>query len=121
MKKSNVRNYVVSAFRYYARMGEPGTGEIAKLKHLNEAERLDLSAVAAMLDKLSLQGDITTIAAVKEVYFLDAHEKYKRDEISKKVIRYSINNYISERTVWNYLDKAQKIFIKIRCLRFERI
>ncbi len=121
MKKSNVRNYVVSAFRYYSRMGEPSISEIAKLKHLTEAERLDLSAVAAMLDKLSSQGDITTIAAVREVYFIDAHEKYKRDDISKKVIRYSLNNYISDRTVWNYLDKAQKIFINIRCLRFESI
>lgn len=121
MKKSNVRNYVVAAFRFYARMGEPDLSGIPKLEHLTEAERLDLSAVAAMLEKLRAQGDTSTIAAVREVYFLDAFKKYNRDGISKKVIKYALNNYVSERTVWGNIDKAMKLFVEIRKLRLEKI
>lgn len=119
MKKSNVRNYVVAAFRFYARMGEPDLSRISKLEHLTEAERLDLSAVAAMLEKLRAQGDTSTIAAVREVYFLDAKKELKKKDISKRVLYYSLDNYCSDRTVWRQIDKAMLIYAETRCLRIE--
>lgn len=119
MKKNNVRDYVISAFRYYARMGEPSETEIKNLKNISTAERLDLSAAAAMLEKLSAQGDVSSIAAVREIYFFEPDRKLRHNELSQRVIHYALNNYTSDRTVWRSLKRATNIFIELRNLRYE--
>ncbi len=119
MKKNNVRDYIISAFRFYARMGEPDESEIKKLTHLTTAERLDLSAVAGMLNALSERGDISALAAVREIYFTEADKKLRRNEISQRVIHYALENYTSDRTVWRNLERAWKLFLNIRQLRIE--
>ena len=120
MKKSNVRSYVIAAFRYYARMGEPDKIAIKKLKHLTEAERRDLSAVAAMLLELSHSGDVTTIAVVREVYFFEPEKHLKKNDVTNRVVRYALENYTSDRNVWRSIDKAMRLFIELRCLRVDK-
>lgn len=119
MKKSNVRDYIITALRFYARFGEPDEAEIKKLTHLSQAERLDLSAVAATLEELSERGDVTAISAVREIYFVEPTRKMNRNEISERLIRYALNNYISERTAWRMIERAFKIFVDKRILRVE--
>lgn len=120
MKNRNVRGYIISAMRFYARMGEPDVTEIKKLKHISEAERLDLSAVASMLEILSERRDVSALAAVREIYFFEPQKKLNKQDISKRVIHYALDNYISERTVWSSINRAWDIFISVRVLRVDK-
>lgn len=118
MNKDNICDYTISMFRFYAQMKQPDSSEIEKYKEfLFEAAILDLAAVERTLCLLSDTGEYNVLAAVKEIYFSAAGRRLYKSEISRRVIKFSLDNYISERVVWKYLSRARKLCAEQRKLR----
>lgn len=120
MNKDNICDYTISMFRFYAQMGEP---DAVKIEQLREGRKLpdilDLEAVNRTLNILEDQQDYLAIAAVKDIYFTAAQRRLYKSEISQRVIKFTLENYISERIVWKCLNKARRIAAEQRQLRIE--
>lgn len=113
MLKDPTRDYVVYMFRFYASLNCPNKEEIHKHKEkLSNPQILDLLAVEKSLNEFS--DDIKN--AVKCIYFVNPTKKPRKNEITERVINYSIENYLYEGTVWKYLKQARNICAKCRGL-----
>ena len=120
MNKDNICDYTISMFRYYARMSEPDESTIEQLRaEISPADILDLQAVSNTLNILEKQQDYEAIAAVRAIYFTAAQRRLRKSEISQRVIKYTLENYISERVVWKRLNKARRIAAEQRQLRID--
>jgi uncharacterized protein (UPF0305 family) len=116
-KKDNVRDYVVSMFRFYSNCGKPDTKQIVKLKtQLSTAAILDLMAVDNMLCQLERKGKHDIVQAINEIYFFNSKRDLKKNEISQRVQHYSSTHFIEERTVWRWLKSARKLCAEYRNL-----
>lgn len=110
MKKDNVRDYVVSMFRFYSLMGEPPKNKIEIISgQLSEAEVADLVAVCETVEELESSGYTTAATALKEIYFINPAQPLRRNALSERVVKYSIEHYIAEDVVWKALRKARNL------------
>lgn len=117
MRKDNTRDYVVSIFRFYSSMGKPNKKQINDLKEqLSTAAILDLMAVENTLCILKKRGYEDIIAAVKEIYFVEPERALRKNEISDRVTRFSMNRYIAIPTIYRLLYKARRICAEQRNL-----
>jgi len=116
MKKDNIRDYVVSMFRFYSQFGEPSLSDIEQLRFkLSLPEINDLIAVYETITNL----DKTNSAAVKYircVYFTEPTKPLRRQTLTKRVTNCALKNYITEDVVWKNLRQARTICADLRGL-----
>ncbi|MGN0488053.1 MAG: hypothetical protein ACI4HO_02190 [Ruminococcus sp.] len=116
-KKDNVRDYVVSMFRFYSSLGKPTSEQINKLRtQLSTAAILDLIAVDSTLRFFENRQEKNIILAIENIYFIEPNRTLRKNEISQRVIKFSIENYTSEQTIWRWLKKARRICAEQRNL-----
>lgn len=119
MKKSNIRDYAVSAFRYYENAKRSDTGLL-----LPENDRLasgcilDLIAVEKTLRMLqgSREGR-EVIKALETVYFTMPCRDFKKGEISDRVNLAATEIHAAEPTVYRLLNRGITTFAQNRGLR----
>lgn len=119
MKKSNIRDYGVSAFRYYAAtVKNKNTAVLPQNSRLASGCILDLLAVEKTLRALekSEQGE-EVIKALKIVYFTMPERDFKKGEISGRVSLAADQLHVSEPTVYRLLNEAMINFAETRGLR----
>lgn len=117
MKKDNVRDYVVSMFRFYSLLGEPSRARIEELSsNLSEVEILDLRAVCETISELNSSGCYIAVDAVKSIYFANPAQPLRRNALSERVVKFSIEHYAAEDVVWKALRKARSICAEKRKL-----
>ncbi len=118
MKKNNIRDYTVAAFRYYSSVLRNGGSSLPENSRLASACLLDLAAMEKTvrdLKKDELGKDI--LRAVETVYFPMPEREIKKGEISSRVIKASMDLHTAEPTIYRYLNKASVIFAENRGLR----
>lgn len=85
---------------------------------------LDLWAVKECMLLLSVQGDVETAKAIREIYFKpfsdDIRRRLNRNEISELILRFAYDNHIDERTVYRRLRKARELWCSIRNTAIEK-
>ncbi len=119
MKKNNIRDYAVSAFRFYSLF-------LKKEKHivlpqnnmLASGSILDIIAVKKTLDELNkTERGREIIKAVKIVYFTMPERPIKRGEITDRVNKAATEIHTSQPTIYRFLNCAEVLFAKNRGLR----
>lgn len=133
MKKDNIRDYAVCAFRYYASLSCPKTKEAARFAlqrqnltrglssaelRASDAELLDLYAVLdtiAAISKMNNGDDI--LDTLKNVYFTNPETTVHRGEIENRVLFTSYKSHISSATAYRYLALCRRTFAQARGLR----
>lgn len=126
MKKSAERRTMTYAMICYSRMGGAEgcytPFDIYKrisgyLIH-NRELALDVWAVHECLMVLDLAGDTETLKALNEIYLKpfskDLFVNARKNEISRRILRFSFENNLDERTVYRRLRKARTLWLKIR-------
>ena len=131
MKKTCERRVFTVALVMYARIGadtECNTpfeigNRIKGACGSNKALALELWAIYQMLFMLRLQNEADVLNAVYGIYFRPFYKSLSRaemrNEISYRIRRFAIENYIDERTVYRRLKRARDLFFKI-CLNLEK-
>lgn len=115
-RKDNIRDYTVAMFRFYSACGCPNAEQINNLRtQLSTAAILDLVAVDNTLRILALSDEVAVLA-VREIYFPLPQRELHKKEISQRVIKFSIDNYVEERTVWRRLKFARQLCAEQRNL-----
>lgn len=125
LKKTNpARDYAVSAFRYWARVGCPEYDEtvnrIALHGHDPDAESAkiaDILACAETFRRLEESGRTVIRDAVRAVYMAVPERQPSRKELTARVLAYAQEAYVVERQVWRYLAEACTVFAECRGLR----
>lgn len=119
MKKSNIRDYGVSAFRFYALLSKNKKATVfPENSRLKSGCILDIIAVEKTFKMLeSLPEGEEIIRAVKIVYFTMPEKNLKKGEISDRVQRAATELHIGEATVYRFLNKALIFFAQSRGLR----
>ncbi|MFA7636473.1 MAG: hypothetical protein WCX81_01775 [Monoglobales bacterium] len=118
MKKSNIRDYAVEAFRYYARAEKNKDLKLPTDKRLASGCMLDIIAVEKTLRMLqgSREGN-EVIKALRTVYFTMPERGFKKGEISGRVSLASNEISVAEPTIYRFLNKAITLFAQNRGLR----
>lgn len=141
MKRDGNRDYATSAFRYWARHGCPTYEEAverirkravdragdadpaaivafadAELERAS-AELCDVLACAWVFDTLRERGREIVCDAVRAVYMVEPWREPKLNDIKMRVIAFTHEAYVSERTVYYYLRLARDLFASVRGLR----
>lgn len=141
MKKDNVRDYVTAAFRYWALLGCPSYDEAKgaiKKSALSKArgskaakayadaeinkkigELEDVRACEEAFKALEASGRGHVCQAVKEIYMVNPNRPIHKNELSGRVVRFSMDHYYSERQVYYFLHEACLEFAYKRGLRIE--
>lgn len=126
MKKSQERRSMTAALVCYSRMGgDVGCSTPFELYRRIEGAcgkdrelALDLWALHECLLFLRICADVVTLTAIREIYlkpFLRASGRIpKRNEISYRILRFSQESYLDERTVYRRLQKARRLWLAIR-------
>ena len=144
MRKDNVMDYAVAAFRLYASMGKPSyedAKEAIYQKALQEAELLeparamvlaeqavseqtpmllDIMAVDKTLDMLERGNKYHIVRALSDVYFVQPDRPIRKLDITNRVHRHSLTAYASERSVYRWLLEARQLFAAVRGLRIAK-
>ena len=143
MNKDHIRDYATAAFRYWASQGCP-TYDEAVIKIKSKAERQSagieketaLAFIAALIQKYSGElediraceetftymrnhGKECVCSAVRDVYMAFPRKKLAKGELTGRVVRFSMENYYSERQVYYFLTEACEKFAEMRHLRCE--
>jgi len=119
MKKTNIRDYAVSAFRYYGRVQKNKKSVVfPENNRLASGCILDIIAVEKTLRSLekSVEGE-EILNALKTVYFTMPERDFKRGEISDRVQLAADKIHVSEPTVYRLLNGAIVNFAENRGLR----
>ena len=126
MKKSAERRSMTYAMICYSRMGgakgchTPFDVYKRIFGHLmhNQELALDVWAVHECLMALCLSGEDETLKAIKEIYLKpfskDLYMNSRKNEISRRILRFAFENNLDERTVYRRLRKARTLWLKIR-------
>lgn len=133
MRKKLYRDYAIQAFVFWAREGCPDAerymariDEEAK-KHRDPemyiasrmAEVYDIAACCEVFARFEEAGRSEICDAVRVVYMSKPNRKPKREEISERVVAFSLSVPASERSVYGWLEKALREFARCRALRME--
>lgn len=119
MKKSNIRDYGVSAFRYYAMMEKNKRAAVLpENSRLKSGCILDILAVQSTVEELKTTEEGQEILkALKTVYFTMPERDFKKGEISDRVNKAAEEIHAAEATVYRFLNRALVIFAQKRGLR----
>ncbi len=133
MKKDNIRDYAVDAFRYYASLRCVPTKEAARFalqrKNLtdgmksadlraSEAELQDLYAVVDTINTIrAMENGTEILRTLENVYFTKPTEEIRRGEIENRVLYTTFKTHISTATAYRYLALCRRIFAEARGLR----
>lgn len=141
MKKDFVRDYATEAFRTYAAMGNPTYEDAKKAIYQNALDErnfknpeiaslaaekavteftpllLDILAVEKTLEMLESGGKTNIASAVRDVYFTRPAMPLRRGDVSSRVRRFCLLNFVSERNVYSWLKEARLLFAAVRGLR----
>lgn len=107
---------------YYSRLEEQciksdGFDEMSAVKRVGEIQ--DIIACCETFNFLSQTGRKDACDAVRAVYMECPEKKPSRKEISRRVVKFSLNKPASVRTVYNWLRLAMQTFAEYRALRRE--
>ena len=130
VKKDNIRDYAVEAFRKYALLGKPtidelkgrimrsATSEAQALCSVNRCIPLiaDIGAVNDTLAKLEEDNKQHIIKAIEAVYFVCPKSPTKKKEIYDRAVSFGVTYGASERTVFYWLKEARSMFSDFRGL-----
>ena len=126
MKKCKERRTITHALVIYHRLGLCNSfslpfelfKRIVGVCGKNHSLAKDLWAIYETLFVLKTIEDTETLKAVENIYLKPfAKNILKKDiknEISYRIIKYARENFMDPRTVYRKLQKAKKIFVKIR-------
>lgn len=121
MQSNDTRNEIIRNFRKYARLGldSENYNPIQVYKKIDvlcvsRRSRLDMLAVYDTLRLLWLENESETIEAIKEVYFAGKIYRLTKHDISARVLAIAQEKHCDERTVYRRLERARKIYEKIR-------
>jgi len=145
LRKDNVRDYAISAFRYYSAMirvientekekittgkidkaGTPGVSRIpgdSRMPWISKIpgvpERLDLLAVQNTIELLGkMKHGKSRVEILDLVYFSEPEKPLRRNDISYRVCKASLQFFFSERQVYYFLRDARRAFAESRGLR----
>ena len=140
MKKEAYRDYATEAFRTWASWGCPNYDEAVERIRRKAIERAgdsdpalvlayaeaevekrsaflcDILACEKCFELLEGRGDFIR-DAVREIYMDEPNRNLRRNEISLRVLRFSLEHSVSERFVYNRLKEARDLFAGLRGLR----
>lgn len=134
IKDRYIKEYSISAFKFYSNYGSLDNyknflyDEWSKINlglddlYFNsyylskESEINDIKSVEKTIQELSLMGRSDIIKALDIVYL--SSPVSKNDTVSMRVTRASLDLYVSESSIYNYISKAIEIFAIKRGLRF---
>ena len=121
MVKNEKRNEIVRIFRKYARMGlaDARLNPIQAYKKIDilctsRRNKLDMLSVYDTLRLLFLDGDEETLDALFKVYFSGRQYRLSGREMSERVTRLAKEQYCDDRTIYRRLEKARKIYERVR-------
>lgn len=114
--RDTTRDYTIAQFRSYAAFGRPNKTQIITDNKMHTALKLDLIAVIDTLNALSDGGKDYICRAVYAVYFPAPTTPLHKGEINSRVMRYALDNYTDERTVWRWLKEARLLCADFRGL-----
>lgn len=114
MRKDVYRDYATAAFMLYASMGCPSCDYFPP--GTDAARREDLLAVKKTLEFFQVQGREDVIGALKGVYF-SLPEIPRKGDVARLVTQFAVKNAVDERSVYRYLSRARRVFIKFRTKR----
>ena len=121
MIKNDKRNEIIRAFRKFARLGlancELNPIQVyKKIDVLCTSRRsmLDMFAVFDTLRLLALDDDNETLDAIYKVYFVNKTHRLTGREMSECVSRVAAEYFCDDRTVYRRLEKARRIYERIR-------
>lgn len=133
MKKDNIRDYAVDAFRYYASLGCPKNKQAARFalqrnnlkRKLSSAElrasEAELSDLYAVLDTVAaiaeLENGADILEVLQNVYFANPVHDVRRGEIESRVLFTTFKSNISSATAYRYLALCRRMFAMARGLR----
>ena len=119
MKKSNIRDYGVSAFRYYAMIEKNKSSAVfPENSRLKSGCILDILAVQNTIEMLKKTDEGQEIlTALKTVYFTMPERSFKKGEISDRVNKAAEEIHAAEATIYRFLNRALIIFAENRGLR----
>ena len=113
MKKEAYRDYATAAIRAWAAAGRP-SAEVCQ-KRFTGAVRADMEACALVFRELEAVSPEICRAA-EAVYMADPAVPLKKGELTGRVLRFSMGEYVSERQVWEWLAKVRRAFAETRGL-----
>lgn len=123
------REYAIRAFMFWAREGCPSveeylarfegvkSDEMTASEHIGEIQ--DIMACCDTFRILTESGRKDACEAVKVVYMADSGRVPGRKEVTRRVIAYSLDKPVAERTVYYWLRTALRTFAECRALRIE--
>ena len=121
MVKNEKRNEIVRIFRKYARIGlaDARLNPIQAYKKIDilctsRRNKLDMLSVYDTLRLLFLDGDEETLEAIFRVYFSGRQYRLSGRDTSERVARLAKEQYCDDRTVYRRLEKARKIYERVR-------
>ena len=84
----------------------------------NRELALDLWATRELITILKIRKDELTLRALNDIYFApfskNSQRRIKKSEMSDRILRFSSDNYLNERTVYRKLKKARELWFNIR-------
>ena len=140
MLKDHTRDYAVSAFRRYAKLGCVSVAEyeekirndvyiryenIEPKRVLIKAEEAvkaaapllsDIDAVERSFAMLRANGKEYIVDAVMEVYFVSPDKPLRKNQIQRRVLAFAMKVPADERTVYRWLKNARDLFAVCRGL-----
>lgn len=117
--KKRDRNRATEAFRRWARAGCPGHHQIRQDGSDTERDFRACASVFMMLEREKAWGRENSAAseirrAVTEVYMVDPERRMRRQEVTMRVRRFAVENFVSERQVYIWLAKAREMWWRCR-------
>lgn len=121
MKRKDVRDEIIRAFRKYARLGlyDKSRNPIQTYRRIelicsSRRSKLDMLAVFDTLRILELTGEDEALHCIRTVYFSDPALRLGRLEMGRLVTKCSFELYCDERTVYRKLQNARDLFEQVR-------
>lgn len=127
MKKESYRDCATNAFRLWAALGKPTYAEvIARVEQLGDENEIavhmgglyDILACERVWNRLMSEKPYIC-DCVEYVYMHEPNRGIRYREIGSLVLRFSVENHVSERQVWNWLAEAREEYAVARGMRIE--
>lgn len=133
VKKDNIRDYAVEAFRYFSTLHCAPTKEAVRFalqkhylmqggknaaRNLPEADLKDLYAVVDTIDAIrTLENGAEILETLQNVYLTNPSTNIKRGEIENRILYTTFKTHISTATAYRYLALCRRMFAEARGLR----
>lgn len=121
MQNNEKRNEIIRVFRKFARLGldSETLSPIQVYKKIDilcasRRGRLDMLSVYDTLRLLWLNNEIEIIEAIRRVYFEGKEYRLTKYDIGARVLALANDEHCDERTIYRRLERARKIYEKLR-------